>query len=172
MNPEVLFKLNYGVYIVSSSKGDRINGQIANVVFQVTNEPLTIGIAINRNNLTHEYIIESGVFAISILEKDTPLKLIGQFGFKCGRDTDKFSNVGYKKEVTACPIITDHSLGYIEAKLINKLDVMTHTIFVGEVVGGDILKEGEPMTYDYYHKVKRGTTHKNAPTYVKNKKEE
>ena len=94
------------------------NGQIANVVFQITNTPPTIGISINKNNLTHDYITESGVFSVSILGKDAPLNLIGQFGFKCGRDIDKFGDVKYRKGETTCPIITDYSLGYIEAKVL------------------------------------------------------
>lgn len=170
MNLNALFLLGYGVYIVSSRKGDKINGQIANTVFQITSTPPTIGISINKLNLTHEYISESGVFSIAVLDKDAPLKFIGQFGFKSGRDVNKFENVKYDIRDTKSPIIQENVLAYIELKVINKLDVFTHTIFVGEVVAADVLKEGDPMSYDYYHKVKKGTTHKNAPTYNKPEK--
>jgi flavin reductase (DIM6/NTAB) family NADH-FMN oxidoreductase RutF len=89
MNIKALFKLGYGVYVVTSKKGDRFNGQIANTVFQVTSEPPAVAVSINKSNLTHEFIKESRVFTASVLCEETPLTFIGRFGFKSGRDTDK-----------------------------------------------------------------------------------
>ncbi len=171
MNLKALYKLGYGLYIVSSRNGDRLNGQIANTVFQVTSEPPTIAVSINKSNLTHEFIKESKVLAVSVLSQDTPLSFIGHFGFKSGRDMDKLEGINYKAGVTQAPVVTDNALAYLEAKVIQQVDVGTHTIFIGELVGADVLKEGEPMTYAYYHQVKRGTTPKTAPSYVEEKKE-
>jgi flavin reductase (DIM6/NTAB) family NADH-FMN oxidoreductase RutF/rubredoxin len=171
MDLKALHKISYGLYVVSSKKGEKINGQTANAVIQVTSEPPTIAIGINKQNLTHEYIKESKVFAISILSQDTPLSFIGKFGFKSGRDIDKFENVNYKAGKTQAPAVLDYTLSYLEAKVIKEVDVGTHTIFVGEIVEADVLKEGEPMTYAYYHQIKRGTTPKTAPTYLKEDKE-
>ncbi len=171
MNPSALFKLSYGLYVVTSRKGDKLNGQIANTVFQVTSEPPTIGVSINKNNLTWEFIKESKVLAVSILCQDTPLSFIGNFGFKSGRDTDKFEGVNYKVGQTKAPVVLDNAVSYIEAKVIQEMDVGTHTIFIGEIVDADILSEKTCMTYDYYHKVKRGTTPKAAPSYIEVKKE-
>jgi len=167
MNLKVLRNCTYGLYVIGSQKGDRLNGQIANTVFQVTSEPPTIAVSINKQNLTHEFISESRVFTASILTQDTPLSFIGHFGFKSGREADKFKDVKYKLGETKAPIVLDHSLAYLEAKVIHQVDVGTHTIFIGEVVGADVLGEGEPMTYAYYHQVKRGTTPKTAPSYIK-----
>ena len=72
---------------------------------------------------------------------------------------------------TQAPVVTDNTLAYLEARVIQEVDVGTHTIFIGELVGADVLREGEPMTYAYYHQVKRGTTPKTAPSYVEEKKE-
>ncbi len=171
MNTKALQQISYGLYIIGSRKGDRINGQIANTVIQTSSEPPTISVCINKGNLTHEFIKDSRVFTVSILSKDTPLSLIGQFGFKSGRDINKFEGVNYKTGETKAPIVLDHTLAYLEARVTKELDVETHTDFVGELVGADILKEGEPMTYAYYHQVKRGTTPKTAPSYVEEKKE-
>ena len=171
MNTKALQQISYGLYIIGSRKGDRINGQIANTVIQTSSEPPTISVCINKANLTHEFIKDSRVFTVSILSKDTPLSLIGQFGFKSGRDINKFEGVNYKTGETKAPIVLDHTLAYLEARVTKELDVETHTDFVGELVGADILKEGEPMTYAYYHQVKRGTTPKTAPSYVEEKKE-
>jgi len=167
MNTKALYNLSYGLYVVASEKQGKLNAQIANTVVQVTSEPPTIAVSINKQNLTHEFISESKVFTASILSQDTPLSFIGHFGFKSGREVDKLKDVNYKLGEAKAPIVLDHSLAYLEAKVINQLDVGTHTIFIGELVGADVLGEGVPMTYAYYHQVKRGTTPKTAPSYIK-----
>jgi flavin reductase (DIM6/NTAB) family NADH-FMN oxidoreductase RutF/rubredoxin len=167
MDLSALFKLSYGVYVICSKKEDKINGQIANAVMQITSEPPTIAISINKQNLTHEYIKESKVFSIMILSQDTPLSFIGNFGFKSGREHNKFASVNFKIGITHSPIILDNSLGFIEAKVVKEIDGGTHTIFIGEIVDAGNLSPGEPMTYAYYHQVKRGTTPKTAATYIK-----
>ena len=172
MDIKALHQLGYGLYVVCSRDNGKFNGQIANTVFQVCSEPPTIAVAINRSNLTHEFISKSKAFTVSVLSQDTPLKFIGNFGFKSGRDVDKFKGVNYKLGETNVPLVLDNTLAYLEAKVVNHVDVGTHTIFVGEIVGADVVKEGEPMTYAYYHNVKRGTTPKTAPSYVDMKKEE
>ncbi|MDI3524635.1 flavin reductase family protein, partial [Kosmotoga sp.] len=90
MDYEALFKVTYGMYVITSKTNEKKNGQIANVVFQVVAEPPTIAICINKQNLTHDFIQESRVFGVSVLSQDTPLKLIGHFGFRSGRELDKF----------------------------------------------------------------------------------
>ncbi len=172
MNVKALYKLGYGLYVVSSRKGDRLNGQIANTVFQITSEPPTIAVSINKSNLTHEFIKDSRVFVASVLSQDTPLSFIGHFGFKSGRDIDKLEGINYKVGETQAPIVTGNTLAYLEARVIQEIDVGTHTIFIGELAGADVIKEGEPMTYAYYHQVKRGTTPKTAPVYVEEEKVE
>ena len=172
MNPKALHKLGYGLYVVTSRKGDRLNGQIANTVFQVTSEPPTIGVSINRSNLTWEYIKESGVLAVSVLCQDTPLSFIGHFGFKSGRDIDKLEGINYRTGQTEAPIVIDNAVAYLEARVIKEMDIGTHTIFVGEVIDGDVLNEKVCMTYDYYHQVKRGVTPKTAPSYVEETRED
>ena len=172
MNTKALFNLGYGLYVVTSKKGDKLNGQIANTVFQITSEPPTVAVSINKKNLTWEYIKESGVFAVSIICQDAPLSFIGNFGFKSGRDTDKLAGINYKSGQTGAPIVLDNTNSYLEARVTGNLDVGTHTIFVGEIIDGDVLNEKPGMTYAYYHQVKRGTTPKTAPSYVEEKKEE
>ncbi len=170
MNLGALYKLSYGIYIIGSRKGERLNGQIANTVFQVTSEPPTIAVCINKNNLTHEFISESKVFTASILRQETPLSFIGRFGFKSGREIDKYEGVNYKIGENQAPVVIENALAYLEARVIQQVDVGTHTIFVGELAAADVIREGEPMTYAYYHQVKRGTTPKTAPSYVEEKK--
>jgi flavin reductase (DIM6/NTAB) family NADH-FMN oxidoreductase RutF/rubredoxin len=172
VNLKALHKLSYGLYIVTSIKEDKLNGQIANTVFQITSEPPTIAVSINKKNLTWEFIKESGVFAVSVLCQETPLFFIGNFGFKSGRDIDKLKGFNYKIGKTKAPVIMDNTVSYIEARVAKEMDVGTHTIFVGEIIDADIINEKTCMTYDYYQQVKRGTTPKTAPSYIDEKKEE
>jgi len=167
MNLKTLYKISYGLYIVSSKTDKNFNGQIANTVFQITSDPPTIAVSINKQNLTHEFIQESKVFTVSILSQETPQKYIGHFGFKSGRQLDKFKDMNYKIGVTGAPIVLENTIGYLEVEVIDSLDVGTHTIFIGKVVDTEITKEWEPMTYAYYHKVKGGKAPKTAPTYIK-----
>lgn len=171
MDLSALFKINYGLYIVSSKKDDRFNGQIANAVIQVTADPPKVAVCLNKNNLTHEFIESSGLFTVSILSKETPLTFIGLFGFRSGRDIEKFKDVNYDLgEKTQVPIVKDYTVAFIECKVVDKFDVGTHTIFIGEVLNCGKLSDEEPMTYAYYHEVKKGKASKNAPTYIKENK--
>ncbi len=169
MDPKSLFKLTYGMYVVGSRKGDKINAQIANTVFQITSEPPTVAVSINKKNLTYEYIEDSRVFAASVLCEDTPLPFIGKFGFRSGRDVNKFEGVNYKIGTTGAPIVLDNAVAYLEAKVTQEVDAGTHSIFIGEVVDGAMVAEKACMTYQYYHEIKRGTTPKTAPSYVATK---
>ncbi|MEW6420018.1 MAG: rubredoxin [Nitrospirota bacterium] len=168
MNLKALHKISYGLYVISSKKGEKFNGQIANTVFQVTSEPPVIAVSICKQNLTHEFIQESKVFTVSILSKETPMKFIGRFGFKCGRDFNKFEDLSYKIGViTGSPVVLENTIGYLECEVIDSLDVGTHTVFIGKIIDAEIIKDEEPMTYAYYHEIKGGKSPKTAPTYIK-----
>lgn len=172
MDNRSLFKLSYGVYLVSSRVEKKLNAQIANAVMQVTSEPLQIAFALNKKNLTHEYLQGSGLFTISVLAQSAPLSLIGRFGFKSGREIDKFAEVPYRLGKNGCPYLTENTLCYLEGKVAKEIDIGSHTLFISEITEAEVLSEGEPMTYAFYHQVKRGTTPKTAPTYIKTKMEE
>ena len=159
-----LNKLSYGLYIVSSSHDGKKNGQLANTVFQITPNPPRMAIALNKENLTHEMVDKSGFFSVSVLEEETPLTFIGLFGFKSGKDIDKFEKVAYQME-DDCPIVIENTLSFLNAKLVAKMDAGSHTLFMGEIIGGQILKEGKPLTYEFYKEQKKGKTHKNATTF-------
>ncbi|MFW3145373.1 MAG: flavin reductase [Thermoplasmatota archaeon] len=162
---ETLFKVTYGMYIVSSREGSRLNGLIINTANQVTSSPPQVSINISKANLTHDMIIKSRVFSISILRKDTPMRFIGKWGFKSGRDIDKFEGTKYKFGPSGAPIVLENTIGYMDLELVDHLDVSTHTIFVGEVIESEIIEDSEPLTYNYYRDVKGGRSSKNAPTY-------
>jgi flavin reductase (DIM6/NTAB) family NADH-FMN oxidoreductase RutF len=170
MNLNALHKLGYGMYIVGSHKGDKLNGQVANTVFQITSEPPTVAVSINKNNLTHDFIKASKVFSAAVLCQATPLSFIGNFGFKTGRDADKLKGINYKIGQTGSPVILDNAAAYLEAEVIQDVDVGTHTIFIGRIAAAEILTEDTCMTYEFYYQVKRGTTPKTAPSYIAKEK--
>ncbi len=170
MDRKALEKLSYGLYIVSSSKDGKPNAQIANTVFQVSSEPPLVAISINKENLTHEFIDSSGFFAVSVLKHETPFPFIGNFGFKSGRNINKFKDCNYKTGSTGCPIVLDNAIAYMEFKVLGKLDAGTHTVFIGEMLGGEVIEDSEPLTYSFYKMVKKGKSPKSAPTYIREEK--
>ncbi|MFC2061208.1 rubredoxin [Elusimicrobiota bacterium] len=170
MDLKVLHKISYGMYVVSSKDGNRFNGQIANALIQVTAEPPQILVCINKNNLTNEYISNSKVFSVSIIGRNAPMKFIGQFGFKSGKESDKFQDIDHKTGSTGAPVVLSHCIAYLECELTGSMDMGTHTGFVGKVIDAQDLNNGEPMTYAQYHLEKGGMSQKNAPTYIKDEK--
>ena len=170
MNKNAFRSLSYGVYIISTLDGEKPTGCVANSVMQITSSPATIAVSMNHDNYTNSCIKKSGKFAISILTEQSDPELIGRFGFQSGRDTDKFDGIEAitKEEIS---VITD-ACGYIVCKVIDQMETETHTVFLGEVLDADVLKNEEPMTYAYYHKVVKGKSPKNAPTYIAEEKAE
>ena len=148
------WKVTYGLYVVSSINEERINGQICNTAFQITSDPPRIAIGINQNNLTHEFIEKSGVFAVSILGTGDH-RMVRRFGYRSGREFDKFKGIPIIRKRTGCPIY-EKAVGYIECNVIEDktIDAGTHSIFLGEVVGGARFKDEDPMSYAYYHATK------------------
>jgi len=166
MSPKALHKISYGLYAIAARKGDKINGQIANTVFQITSKPPTLAVSINKENYTHEFIKESWSYVVNVLDRDTGMIFIGRFGFKCGRDIEKFDGIKHRLSALGNPILEENSTAYLEVRVDEEVDVGTHTIFIGEVVDADIINDSEPMTYAYYHMVKKGRAPKAAPTYI------
>ncbi len=160
----IVTRLSYGVYVVSSLDGSRLTGCIANCAMQITAEPPTFAISINHDNFTHRCIKETGKFAVSVLAQESEPSIIRTFGFKSGEDTNKFDSVEYVNR-GGLPVVKD-SCGFLVCKVINAMETATHTVFLGELVESDVFDERTPMTYDYYHKVIKGSAPKKAPTYI------
>ena len=170
MNIETFFKISYGLYIVTSKDGEKINGHISNTVFQVTAKPSKIAVCTHKDNLTTHYIEKNKVFAVSILQQDVNLEFIGPFGFRSGKDMDKFTGIEYKTGKTGCPLITEKTVGFIECEVEQSLDVGTHILYIGRVIEADLFNDKLPLTYAYYRDVIKGYSPENSPTY--NEKEE
>lgn len=164
MNKNVFRNLSYGVYVVSTLDGDRATGCIANSIMQITSSPATIAVSMNHDNYTNSCIAASGKFAVSILSEQSDPGIIGQFGFQSGKDVNKFDSV--KHNVVEGLSVVEDSCGYIVCKVIDKMETSTHTVFLGEVIEGDVIGSAPAMSYAYYHNVVKGKSPKNAPTYL------
>ncbi len=169
MDLNSFFKITYGLYIITAKFKDKLNGMTATTVCQVTAEPVQLMIGINKESLTHEIIQKTGLFGINALRKDTEFNFIAKFGFRSGRDIDKFKGLIYEPGITGVPLLPNNSVATFEGKVIETMDAGTHTIFLAEALSGKITSEDEPLTYDYYHRVIKGKSPKYAPTSIVNK---
>ena len=167
MQIEAFFKLSYGLYVVSTKSGNTLNGYIANTVFQVTAEPPQLAISCSKDNYSEHLINESGAFSVSILSKDASSKVISTMGYKSGKEAKKFEEFNFIEGQLGTPILTDDCIAWFDCKVVQKLDVGSHILFIGEVIDSKLLDESkDPLTYAYYREVKNGVAPKNAPTYI------
>lgn len=167
MNTLALTKIPYGMFIVSSAFNGKLGGQIANTVFQINSEPATIAISISKQNNTHNLLSNSKKAIISTLTEDADFEFIGKFGFRSSKDFDKFAGIEYKLNSDGIPIVTEFINSYFETEIVSQFETITHTIFLCKVLNCEVLNDNPTMTYSYYHKVKKGLTPKNAPTFIK-----
>ncbi len=172
MNLDALFALNCGMYVISAHYEGEINGCIINALIQVTAFPPQVIASLNKESYTLSLIKQGKYFGVSVLDRDTPLQVIGLFGFRSGRHTKKFDQVEYFLGKTGVPILSEHIVAYVEAKLVRSMDAGTHEILLGEVVETDFVNaEAVPMTYDYYRSVKGGKVPRTAATFKAEKVE-
>lgn len=170
MNIDAFFKVSYGLYIVSSLDGQQYNGHISNTVFQVTAEPARFAIATNKDNITTDYIEKSQVFSISVLSQQSDLEFLGPWGFKSGKEVDKFTSTNHKLSKNGTPYVTENCIAWFDCEVKQRIDVGTHILYIGEVIESVLIDdEATPLTYDYYRKVIKGVSPKNAPTYLGDK---
>lgn len=167
MNNQVFRNLSYGVYIVSVKDGEKYTGCTVNSIMQVSSSPASIALSVNRENYTNGIIEKTKQFSVSILSEDSNPLSIGTFGFRSGRDCSKFDIIPYEiKE--GLPVIKD-ACGYLICEMKDKIEAHTHTVFIADVIEGDLLNDKTPMTYAYYHKVIKGKSPKTAPSYIEEK---
>jgi len=163
MNKNVLRNLSYGVYAVSTLDGERAVGCIANSIMQVTHD--TVAVSMNHENYTNECMAKNKKFAISILGEDIEMNTIAFLGFQSGRDKDKFAQID--TILVDGLSIVKNAVSYLICDVTDKIETETHTVFIAKILGGEMLNPSKkPMTYAYYHFVKKGNSPQKAPTYI------
>lgn len=147
-----LFNIGYGLYVLTA-KTEKLNGCIINTLQQVTSNPQRISITVNKDNYTTKMIEQTGKFNVSILDISAKFDVFERFGFSSGKDVNKFDSFNdYKFANNGIPYITKYTNSYIGAKVVDKLDVGTHIIFIVDIEEELILSDKESVTYAYYHK--------------------
>ncbi len=164
MDIKAFDKITYGVYIVSAGKGHDINAFVATAVFQVTDAPCRIAVACNKMNYSGALIEKHRNFSVSVMKRRYKAATMGNFGFRSGKDYDKFvQSKPVFGSFTGAPIVTDDAIAWFECRLVNQLDVGSHLLYVGEVTDAAVLSDEEPLTYRYYRDIKKGIVPENAP---------
>lgn len=152
MDNKALFKIQYGLFVLSSqgAKGD--NGCIVNTVMQITDNPLDIVIGLNKKNYSHQNIMANNKICLSVLTQDVPFAIIKQFGFQSGKDVDKFADITVAKASNGLLYLPTYSNAYISGTVIESYDFDTHTLFKVLVEDAQVLSDVTSVTYEYYQK--------------------
>lgn len=156
VDPNAMFKLSYGLFVLSARDGAKDNGCIVNTVIQLTDTPKRVAFAVNKANLTHDMLLKDGVFSISVLSQDVPFELFQHFGFQSGRDTDKFDGWAFSKRAENGTVyLTAFANAHISGTVVSTQDWGTHTLFVADVTEAKVLNRTPSVTYaDYFDHIK------------------
>ena len=140
------------MHIISARESDKDNGCIANTCFQVANDSTKLVISVQKGNLTREMIERSGAFNVSVLTESVPFETIRNFGMQSGRDTDKLAGFETKRSYNGLVYLTEHTNAMFSCKVLERIDLGSHMMFVGEVTESKVLGKEPSCTYAYYHK--------------------
>lgn len=149
---KAMFRLSYGLYILTAREGDKDNGCIINTVTQVTAEPNQIAVAINKQNYTHGMILRTGRFNVSVLTTESRFETYKHWGFQSGANTDKLERIEYQRAENGIVYIASECNAYLSAQVVSVMDLGTHSLFLAEVTGAAVLSDKDSVTYDYYQK--------------------
>lgn len=152
MDRKAMYKLTYGLFILTAREGEKDNGCIVNTVTQVTTEPNRITVAVNKKNYTHDMIKRTGVFNVSILTEHSKFDTFKHWGFQSGAKVNKLEEISFQRAENGIVYMTDTCNAYISAKVISATDLGTHTLFLADVTDAHALSDDESVTYSYYQK--------------------
>ncbi len=151
MDKKVMYKLTYGLFILTAKADGKDNGCIINTAIQAASEPNQISIAVNKANFTHDMIKQTGEFTVSIISQDADFELFKRFGFQSGRDADKFAGFdAYETGANDIRYITAGTNAYISVKVEKTQDLGSHTMFIGTITDMEVLSQTPSVTYEYY----------------------
>lgn len=164
---EAFFKLSYGLFVLTAKDGDKDNGCIINTVTQISEAPSRIvSIAVNKNNFTHDMIMNTGEFNVSVISEKSKFDLFERFGFHSGRDTDKFAGLPDDRTSNGIRYIKENTNAVLSMKVLENVDCITHTLFIASVTEARVLSDTASATYAYYHKNIKPQPNKKAKGYV------
>lgn len=145
-----MYKISYGLYMLTTTDGEKQNGCIVNTVSMLTDNPKRIVVFVNKANYSEELLRKTGVFNVSVLTESAPFELFKQFGFVSGRDKDKFEGGRYETSENGLYYLPKHANAVLSGKVVGYYDYGTHTLFVAEVTEAKVLNDEKSVTYEYY----------------------
>jgi len=150
-NDKAMYALSYGLFVLTARQGEKDNGCIINTAMQVTTDPNRLIITVNKANFTHDMIAQTGAFDLSVLSEQAPFSIFQRFGFQSGRDADKFAGfAGAERGEDGILRVTEGTNAWISCKVVSAVDLGTHTLFLADVVDGDVISAVPSATYGYY----------------------
>ena len=165
MNTKAMYHLTYGVYLLSAREGGRDNACIINTAVQVATNPTRISIAVIKDGLTHDMIMSTGLCTLSAITEDADFSLFSLFGMTTGRERDKFAEFSdVARDANGLLYLTKHASAYMTLKVVESHDLGSHTLFIGELIDGELIAEGRDCTYAYYQNVIKRLAPKPAAT--------
>ena len=151
MDKKAMYKLSYGLFVLTAKEADKDNGCIINTAIQAASEPNQLSICVNKQNYTHDMVKRTGEFTVSVLSRNADFGLFKHFGFQSGRDVNKFENFTQcSRGTNGIYYITEGTNAYLSVKVKKTEDLGSHTMFIGEITDMEVLSEAPSVTYDYY----------------------
>lgn len=150
MDNKAMFNLSYGLFILTAKDGEKDNGCIVNTVGQVTSQPNRISLTVNKANYTHDMILKTKEFNVSVLAENSKFETYRHWGFQSGRNTDKLESISLKRSANGLVYIADETNAFLSAKVVSTLDLGTHTLFIADVTDGEVLSQVPSATYSFY----------------------
>lgn len=165
MDKSALYKLSYGMFIISTADEAGRYGCVVNTLSQVTSSPVAVTVAVNKLNYTAQMMQKTKKFAAVVLTEQAEMDLIAEFGFKTSKTVDKFAKFDCVYDAAGQPYVKDCTAARFSCEVTDVLDAGSHLVFLGKVVEAEVCSNENVMTYAYYHTVKKGTTPPKASSF-------
>ena len=151
MDKKAMYKLSYGLFVITAKEGEKDNGCIVNTAIQAASVPNQLSVCVNKENYTHDMIMRTGEFTVSVISTEASFELFKQFGFQSGKDVDKFADyTAGKRGANGIYYVTEGTNAYISVKVDKTVDLGSHTMFIGEITDMEVLSDAASATYEYY----------------------
>lgn len=151
MDNKALFKLSYGLYVLTAANSEKLNGCIINTAVQAAENPNLLSICVNKANYTCDMLKTGENFSVSVISQDADFELFKHFGFQSGKSADKFGDFkDFSLDTQGIPYVTKGTNAYISAKITKTQDLGSHIMFIGEIYDAKVLNDVASATYEYY----------------------
>ena len=151
MDKKAMYKLTYGLFVLTANENGKDNGCIINIAIQAAGDPNQVSISVSKQNYTHDMIVRTGKFTVSSITEKADFSLFKRFGFQSGKDTDKFQGFdGWMRGINGVTYITESTNAYISVEVEKSVDLGSHTLFIGKVTDMEVLSDDKSVTYEFY----------------------